>query len=190
MFEQKTVTQYLMTDSGSKISRESYIHGSGNVVLGSNCIIQKDAILRGDLRRAGSGNAISIALGSFCSIGESTIIRPPYKLIKGTFSYFPARFGNHVYIGDNCIIESATIGNHVYIGDNCLIGHFCIIKDCVKIEPNTIVPPFTVISSFSVYSGSEKVLSLGKMIGELSESHQDVMDYRTKEFYRNAFTSF
>jgi dynactin 5 len=61
--------------------------------VGSNCIIQRNAIIRGDLRRAGSRNAIALAFGSYCFIGENSIIKPPFKQINGVFSYFPARIG-------------------------------------------------------------------------------------------------
>ena len=41
------------------------------------------ALLRGDLRRAGSGAAVVLALGKYSMIGVGCVVRPPYKTYKG-----------------------------------------------------------------------------------------------------------
>jgi dynactin-5 len=48
-------------------------------------------------------------------------MRPPYKVYKGVFSYYPQKIGDHVTIGQNSIVEAASIGNFVTIGNNCVI---------------------------------------------------------------------
>lgn len=45
--------------------------------------MEAGVILRGDLRRAGSGPAVVLALGKYCRIGPGCIIRPSYKTYKG-----------------------------------------------------------------------------------------------------------
>jgi dynactin-5 len=37
---------------------------------------------------------------------------------------------------------------------HCAQGKFTIIKDCAKIEDNSIIAPGTIIPSFAIYSGS------------------------------------
>lgn len=82
------------------------------------------------------------------------------------------KIGDHVHIGAGSVIEAATIGNHVEIGKNCIIvsptcntctiwktnvwfeGKFTIIKDCVKIADNTVIPPNTVIPTLALFGGS------------------------------------
>jgi hypothetical protein len=46
-------------------------------------IIQTDCVIRGDLRRTGGGHAVVIAIGRYCLLSQSSIIRPPYKTYKG-----------------------------------------------------------------------------------------------------------
>jgi len=46
-------------------------------------IIQQNCIIRGDLRRKGSGYAVVIGIGKYCLLGENSMIRPPYKIYKG-----------------------------------------------------------------------------------------------------------
>jgi dynactin-5 len=46
-----------------QVSRKSVICGSQNIILGGKTIIQTSAMVRGDLRRAGTGHAVVIAIG-------------------------------------------------------------------------------------------------------------------------------
>lgn len=70
-------------DTGNKVSKKSTIIGSQNIVLGGKTIIQTGAVIRGDLRRAGTGHAMVVAIGKYCLLGEGCVIRPPYKTYKG-----------------------------------------------------------------------------------------------------------
>ena len=118
--------------------------------MGGKCIIQPNAVLRGDLRRTGPGHAVSLSIGSYVSIGENVVLRPPFKTYKGAFSYYPIRIGDHVWIGDDTVIEAAAIGSGVHIGKDCVIGRFCMIKDGVWIDDGVVLAPYSVIPPFSV----------------------------------------
>ncbi|CAI2161483.1 17262_t:CDS:2 [Funneliformis geosporum] len=171
-------SEYIETDTGNKVSRKSVICGSQNIILGGKTIIQTDCVIRGDLRRTGGGHAVVVAIGRYCLLAKGSIIRPPYKTYKGTFSYYPMKIGDHVSIGEGSIVEAATIGSFVHIGKNCVIGRFAIIKDCCKIEDNTVIPPNTVVPSFSIYEGSP-----GVFVDELPECVQDLYELKTKDYY-------
>lgn len=54
---------------------------------------------------------------------------------------------------------------------NARQGKFAIIKDCVKIEEGTVVPPNTVIPSFSYVAGRP-----GRVIEELPETAQEGLE--------------
>ncbi|KAL7751502.1 hypothetical protein RI367_002963 [Sorochytrium milnesiophthora] len=171
--------EYIETDTGNKVSRRSVICGSQNIILGGKTIIQTDCMIRGDLRRAGGGQAIVVHVGRYCVLGQSCVIRPPYKTYKGQFGYYPMKIGDHVYIGEGSVVEAASIGSYVQIGRGCVIGRFAIIKDCVRIEDGAVVAPNAVIPSYSVVRGSPAVV-----VGDLPESTPEVYEAETKEYYR------
>lgn len=70
-----TCVVWLDQDTGNKVSRRAIIAGPQNIILGGKTIISNGAIIRGDLRRTGSGHTVVISLGRYCLIGEGCIMR-------------------------------------------------------------------------------------------------------------------
>jgi len=170
---------YIETDTGNKVSRKASITGATNIVLGGKSIIQAGAILRGDLRRSTVGQHVVISMGKFCLVGENAIIRPPGKLNKGAFTFYPMRIGDYVHIGPGAIVEAAQIGHGVDVGEKAIIGKFVIIKDLVVVLPGTVVPDGTVIASFSVWGGNP-----GHLVETLPETYQDTVEAKCKSLYQ------
>ena len=94
-----------------------------------------------------------------------------------TFSHYPLKIADHVFVGAGSIIEAALVGSHVHIGSGVVIGKFAIIKDFVRILDGAVVPPNMVIPSFSVVAGSP-----GRIVGEVAEGEVEGFDLR--EVYR------
>lgn len=69
-------------DTGNKVSRKAIIAGPQNIILGGKTIISNGAIIRGDLRRTGSGHTVVISLGRYCLIGEGCIMRYAFFLFS------------------------------------------------------------------------------------------------------------
>jgi dynactin 5 len=90
-----------------------------------------------------------------------------------TFSYYPLKIADHVFVGAGSIIEAALIGSHVSIGSNVVVGKFAIIKDFVKILDNSVVPPNMVIPSFSIVAGRP-----ARIVGEVAEGEVEGFDLR------------
>lgn len=67
-------------------------------------------------------------------------------------------------IGPNCTISAISIASHVYIGANTIIYPFVIIKENVKILPNSVIPANMVIPSGSVVGGRP-----AGVVGEVGE---------------------
>ncbi|KAI5793062.1 trimeric LpxA-like protein [Geopyxis carbonaria] len=169
--------EYIETDTGNKVSRKSVILGSQNIILGGKTIIQADCTIRGDLRRTaapGQHGNVAIAVGRYCFLGRSSVLRPPGKIHRGQFSYYPMKLGDHVFVGEGAVVEAAILGNYVHIGKDCVIGKFTIIKDCVRIEEGTVIAPGTVIPPFSLVSGRP-----GVVIEELPETAQEGLERRS-----------
>ncbi|PVU94881.1 hypothetical protein BB559_002893 [Furculomyces boomerangus] len=172
-------SEYIETDTGNKVSKKATIIGSHNIVLAGKTIIESGCVLRGDLRRRGPGNQTSFLIGRYCVLSKNTLFKPPCKIFKGVFGYFPMKISDHVFVGENSIVEAASIGSYVYIGKNCIIGRFAIIKDCVYIEDNSVISPNTVISSFSYVSGGPPA----KIVESLPENTQETFETRSKDYY-------
>lgn len=164
--------EYIETASGNKVSRQSVLCGSQNIVLNGKAIIQSDCIIRGDLA--------NVRVGRHCVVGKRSVIRPPFKKFNKGVAFFPLVIGDHVFIDEDTIVNAAYIGSYVYIGKNCVIGRRSILKDCCMIADNTVLPPETVVPTFTIYSGSP-----GLCTGELPECTQDLMMNFTKSFYQH-----
>ncbi len=61
-----------------------------------------------------------------------------------------------------------------------LQGRRCILKDCCVIEDNAVLPPETVVPTFTRYGGSPAA-----RVADLPECTQDVMVEFTKNYYKN-----
>uniref|UniRef100_A0AAQ4PLX7 Dynactin subunit 5 n=2 Tax=Percomorphaceae TaxID=1489872 RepID=A0AAQ4PLX7_GASAC len=137
--------EYIETASGNKVSRQSVLCGSQNIVLNGKTIVMNDCIIRGDLA--------NVRVGRHCVVKSRSVIRPPFKKFSKGVAFFPLHIGDHVFIEEDCVVNAAQIGSYVHIGKNCVIGRRCVLKDCCKILDNTVLPPETVVPPFTVFSG-------------------------------------
>lgn len=164
--------EYIETASGNKVSRHSVLCGSQNIVLNGKTIVQSECIIRGDLA--------NVRIGRYCVISKRAVIRPPFKKFSKGVAFFPLQIGDHVFIGEDTVINAAHIGSFVYIGNNCVIGRRCVLKDCCMIADNTVLPPETVVPAFCIFDGVPGLYS-----GELPECTQDLMVDYTKSYYQH-----
>ncbi|KAI9639714.1 trimeric LpxA-like protein [Dioszegia hungarica] len=170
---------YIETDTGNKVSRKALIQGASNIVLGGKSIIQTGAILRGDLRRNAPGQHPVITMGRYCTVGENAVLRPPGKMYKGQFTYYPQRIADFVTIGKDAVVEAAQIGSGVDIGEGAVIGQFVIIKDLAVIRPGTVLADATVVSSMSVWEGNP-----GRLVDTLPETYQETVEASCRSLYQ------
>uniref|UniRef100_A0A3Q3L975 Dynactin subunit 5 n=1 Tax=Mastacembelus armatus TaxID=205130 RepID=A0A3Q3L975_9TELE len=126
--------EYIETASGNKVSRQSVLCGSQNIVLNGKTIVMNDCIIRGDLA--------NVRVGRHCVVKSRSVIRPPFKKCDILRC-----------LSEDCVVNAAQIGSYVHIGKNCVIGRRCVLKDCCKILDNTVLPPETVVPPFTVFSG-------------------------------------
>ncbi|KAK8071256.1 hypothetical protein PG997_011459 [Apiospora hydei] len=178
--------EYIETDTGNKVSRKANLIGTQHIMLGGKTVIMAEAMVRGDLTRTvsaqGSSGAApqsntSIFIGRYCFLSRGCCLRPPGRIYKGAFTYMPLRIGDHVFVGENSVVQAATIGSHVHIAANAVVGEFAIVKDYVRILEGTVVPANMVIPSFSVVAGQP-----GRVIGEVPEGGHEQFEMR--EMYK------
>ncbi|KAK6170298.1 dynactin subunit 5 [Patella vulgata] len=164
--------EYIETASGNKVSRQSVLCGSQNIIINGKTIIMTDCMIRGDLA--------NVRIGRNCVISEGAIIRPAFKKFSRGVAFFPLHIGDNVFIGEDSVVNAAQIGSFVHIGKNCVIGRRSVLKDCCAIADNTVLPPETVVPPFTYFEGSP-----GRFTTELPESTQELMINITVGFYEH-----
>jgi dynactin-5 len=85
--------------------------------------------------------------------------------------------GDHVFVGQNSVVQAASIGSHVHIGEGVVIGEMATIKDYTRILDGTVVPPYMTIPSFSIVAGRP-----ARVIGEVPEGGHEAFELR--ELYK------
>ncbi|OJV55527.1 MAG: gamma carbonic anhydrase family protein [Bacteroidetes bacterium 43-16] len=96
----------------------------GDVVMGEECSIWFNAVLRGDVN--------SITIGNRVNIQDGACIHCTYEKTKTVL-------GNNVSVGHNAIVHGCTVE------DNVLIGMGAIVMDNVHIGSNTIIAAGAVV---------------------------------------------
>lgn len=96
----------------------------GDVVMGEECSIWFNAVLRGDVN--------SIRMGDRVNIQDGACIHCTYEKTKTIL-------GNNVSVGHNAIVHGCTVE------DNVLIGMGAIVMDNVHIGSNTIIAAGAVV---------------------------------------------
>src|SRR6476660_9840998 len=96
----------------------------GDVIMGQECSIWFNAVLRGDVNSIRIGNKVNIQDGA---------------VIHCTFKRTQAIIGNNVSIGHNAIVHGCTVA------DNVLIGMGAIVMDHAEIGSNSIIAAGAVV---------------------------------------------
>lgn len=189
-----------MKASGNKVSRQTVLCGSQNIVLNGKVIVQGGSIIRGDLA--------TVRTGRYCIISKNAVIRPPFKQFSKGIAFFPMHIGDHVFIGEGAVVSAAVVGSFVYIGRNAIIvwfylvkkttvfdinfrkfflskGRRCVLKDCCVIEDGAILPPETTVASFMSYTVHGKLEGGQGNPNCVPATMQDQMVDYTKSFYEH-----
>ncbi|MFH0867441.1 MAG: gamma carbonic anhydrase family protein [Bacteroidota bacterium] len=123
----------------------------GDVIMGDNCSIWFNSVVRGDVHSIRMGNKVNVQDGA---------------VIHCTYRKAPVSIGNNVSIAHNAVVHGCTIH------DNVLIGMGAVIMDHVVIESNSVVAAGavvmdnTLVESGSVYAGvpAKKVKIIDKSL--------------------------
>lgn len=110
----------------------------GDVIMGKECSVWFNAVVRGDVN--------SIRMGNKVNIQDGACIHCTYEKTK-------VHIGNNVSIGHNALVHGCTVE------DNVLIGMGAIVMDNAYIGTNTIIAAGAVVlenmkcESGSIYAG-------------------------------------
>ena len=138
----------------------------GEVVLGDQCSIWFNAVLRGDVN--------SISLGNKVNVQDGAVIHCTYLRSKTII-------GNNVSIGHNAIVHGCVIEDNVLVGmgsvimDNAQIGSNSIIAAGAVVLENTIVEPGSIYAG--VPAKKVKDISQDKIKGEINRIAENYITY-------------
>lgn len=119
----------------------------GDVVLGDDCSVWFNAVIRGDVNSIRIGNQVNIQDGA---------------VLHCTFEKTTLNIGNSVSIGHNALVHGCTIEDHVLVGMGSIVMDDCYIESNCIIAAGAVVLEGTRIQSWSVYAGvpAKKVKTL------------------------------
>ena len=120
----------------------------GDVVIGNECSIWFQAVLRGDVNKIIIGNQVNIQDGA---------------VIHCTFEKSITQIGDRVSIGHNAIVHGCRIEEDVLVGMGAIIMDHTVVQKNVIIGAGTIVPENRVLESGYIYVGNP-VRKLKKLI--------------------------
>lgn len=110
----------------------------GDVVMGNECSVWFQAVIRGDVN--------SITIGNKVNIQDGAVIHATYKVS-------PTVIGNNVSIGHNAIVHGCTVHDNVLIGMGSIVMDDCIIESNSIIAAGAVVAKNTRVESGSIYAG-------------------------------------
>jgi len=110
----------------------------GDVVMGSECSVWFNAVVRGDVNFIKMGDRVNVQDGA---------------VIHATYKTSPTTIGNNVSIGHNAIVHGCTIHDNVLIGMGSIVMDDCIVESNTIIAAGAVVSKNTRIESGSIYAG-------------------------------------
>jgi carbonic anhydrase/acetyltransferase-like protein (isoleucine patch superfamily) len=138
----------------------------GDVVVGNECSIWFNAVVRGDVNSIRMGNKVNVQDGA---------------VIHCTFQRTKAIIGNHVSIGHNAIVHGCTIEDDVLIGMGAIVMDNAVVKSNTIIAAGAVVLEGFICESGSIYAGipAKKVKDISKELisGEIHRIAANYVKY-------------
>ena len=119
----------------------------GDIIMGEQCSVWYQAVIRGDVN--------SIRIGNRVNIQDGAVIHATYKNAS-------THIGNNVSVGHNAIVHGCLIQDNVLIGMGSIVMDHCEIGSNSIIAAGAVVPQGTIVPSGSIYAGipAKKIKSL------------------------------
>ncbi|MEK9612463.1 MAG: gamma carbonic anhydrase family protein [Flavobacteriaceae bacterium] len=110
----------------------------GDVIMGDECSVWYQAVIRGDVN--------SIRIGDRVNIQDGAVIHATYQT-AATF------IGDRVSIGHNALVHGCTLHDHVLVGMGSIIMDHCEVGSNSIIAAGAVVTQNTLIEPGSIYAG-------------------------------------
>lgn len=128
----------------------------GDVIMGKNCTIWFNAIIRADVHE--------IRIGNDTNIQDGAVIHCTYQK-AGTY------IGNQVSIAHNAIVHGCTIHDRVLIGMGAIVMDGVVVHSGAVIAAGAVVLAGTIVEANSIYAGlpAKKIKTTGPEMLEVIE---------------------
>lgn len=125
----------------------------GDVIMGDNCSVWFNTVVRGDVHSIRMGNKVNVQDGA---------------IIHCTYQKAPVNIGNNVSIAHNAVVHGCIIHDNVLIGMGAIVMDHAVIESNSVIAAGAVVMENTIVESGSVYAGvpAKKVKSIDKALLE------------------------
>ncbi|SDI40581.1 gamma carbonic anhydrase family protein [Mucilaginibacter gossypii] len=110
----------------------------GDVVMGDNCSVWFNAVIRGDVHYIKIGNNTNIQDGA---------------VIHATYLRAPTNIGSSVSIGHNALVHGCTLHDHTLVGMGAIVMDHVVVNEFVIIAAGAVVLENTICESGYLYAG-------------------------------------
>mgnify|MGYP003329014388 FL=1 len=135
----------------------------GDVIMGNDCTIWFNAVVRGDVN--------SIRMGNRVNVQDNAVIHCTYQKAATTI-------GNNVSIGHNAIVHGCTLEDNVVVGMGAIVMDHAVVKSNSLIAAGSVVLENTVVESGCIYAGVP-----AKKVKELTAEHFEQINLRIANNY-------
>ncbi len=126
----------------------------GEVIMGDNCSVWFNAVVRGDVHYIHIGNNTNIQDGA---------------VIHCTYQKAPTTIGNNVSIAHNAIVHGCTIHDNVLVGMGAIVMDHAVVHSGSIIAAGAVVLANTVVEPNSIYAGAP-----AKKVKEVSPEQAEI----------------
>ena len=138
----------------------------GEVIMGNECSIWFNAVIRGDVHYIKMGDKVNVQDGA---------------VIHATYKVSPTNIGNNVSIGHNAIVHGCTIHDNVLIGMGSIVMDDCIVESNSIVAAGSVVTKSTIVEAGSIYAGipARKIKDISKKLisGEIDRIANNYVKY-------------
>jgi gamma-carbonic anhydrase len=119
----------------------------GDVIMGDECSVWFQAVVRGDVHYIRMGNRVNVQDGA---------------VIHCTYQQAPTTIGNNVSIGHRALVHGCTIHDNVLVGMGAIVMDHVVVEENVLIAAGAVVLENSHLESGFIYAGvpAKKVKAL------------------------------
>lgn len=128
----------------------------GDVILGDNCSVWFNTVVRGDVNAIRIGNSTNIQDG---------------VVIHCTYQKAATQIGNNVSIGHNALVHGCTLHDHVLVGMGAIVMDHAVVEEYCIIAAGSIVLENTRCETGYLYAGTP-----AKKIKPISDAQRELLN--------------